>query len=99
MMSCALGRSDIGRNCASNESAVTPNGSTSVAQIWGVSDDVAQVSMTSGSGTNQSSPDEPHDGQASTGGGVSCGSTGSISADAVTTWLHARQYHAGKATP
>ena len=46
MMSCACGRSDIGNTFANSSAS-----STQPAAICGVSDEVAQVSMTSGSPT------------------------------------------------
>src|SRR5262249_61404910 len=64
--------------------------------ICGVSDDVIQVSITSGSGVR---PADPQDGQDDTGGASASGSTGRSSSRASTGAAQAPQDHTGDGTP
>ncbi len=64
--------------------------------ICGVSDDVIQVSITSGSAASSA---EPQDGQAVTGGLSVSGSTGRSSSRASTGAAQAAQNQTGNGTP
>src|SRR5258708_40366215 len=90
MISNACTRIDIGASAGSVPCPAQPS------LTCGVSDDVIQVSITSGSGT--SSP-EPHDGQELTGGLSASGSTGRSSSRASTGGRHGEQKQTGDGTP
>ena len=97
MISNACTRSVIGNGARGD----AVRGVAQFALICGVSDDVIHVSITSGSPAN-SVP--PHCGHASTGGGLSSGSTGSCSSVASTgspqlTAEPHRERHAVEALP
>jgi hypothetical protein len=64
--------------------------------ICGVSDDVIQVSITSGSGVRSA---DPQDGQDATGGSSASGSTGRSCSRASTGVAQAMQNHTGNGTP
>ncbi len=90
MISNACTRIDIGASAGSVPVIAHPS------LTCGVSDDVIQVSITSGSGA--SSP-APHDGQELTGGSSASGSTGRSSSRASTGCRHEAQNHTGNGTP
>ena len=90
MISNACTRMDIGASTGS----VPPSAHPSL--ICGVSDEIIQVSITSGSPT--SSP-FPHDGHCGAGGLSVSGSTGRSSSRARTGVSHEAQNQTGKGTP
>src|ERR1700689_2435451 len=90
MISNASTRSDIGASPGS----VPPRAHPSL--ICGVSDDVIQVSITSGSGVRSA---DPQDGQDAAGGAAASGSTGRSCSRASTGVAQARQNHTGNGTP
>ncbi len=90
MISNACTRIDMGANAGS----VPPSAQPSLT--CGLSEDVIQVSITSGSGA--SSP-RPHDGHELTGGLSAGGSTGRSSSRASTGAEQAAQNHTGNGTP
>src|ERR687885_2320472 len=75
MMSCACGRWSIGKTCANSSGSLPQPEAT-----WGDSDEVAQVSMTSGSAMNP--PGTPRCDSSKPGGTSEDGSTGSASSAA-----------------
>ena len=89
MISNACTRMDIGASAGS----VPPTAQPSL--ICGVSDDVIQVSITSGSGSSA----EPQAGHAVTGGSSASGSTGRSSGRASTGAAQAVQNQTGNGTP
>ena len=90
MISNACTRIDIGASAGS----VPPSAQPSL--ICGESDDVIQVSITSGSGVSSA---DPQDGQDDTGGASASGSTGRSSSRASTGAAQAAQNHTGNGTP
>src|SRR5260370_28174107 len=90
MISNACTRIDIGASAGSVPCPAQPS------LTCGVSDDVIQVSITSGSGT--SSP-EPHDGQELTGGLSASGSTRRASSRARTRGPDPEPNQTGPGTP
>ena len=89
MISNACTRMDIGASAGS----VPPSAQPSL--ICGVSEDVIQVSITSGSGQLP----EPQDGHEVTGGLSASGSTGRSSSRASTGAAQAAQNQTGNGTP
>jgi hypothetical protein len=92
MISNACTRSVIGNGAAATRSGEWAQ----FALSCGVMDDVIHVSITSGSPANSVLPHFAH---ASTGGGLSSGSTGSCSSFASTGSPHSPQNHTGNGTP
>ena len=92
MISNACTRIDIGASAGSGPSGRHAHPSL----ICGVSDEVIQVSITSGS---PCSPADPHDGHAGTGGLSVSGSTGRSSSRASTGAPQPSQNHTGNGTP
>src|ERR1700678_3829144 len=90
MISKPCTRIDIGASAGS----VPPTAQPSL--ICGVSDDVIQVSITSGSAANSAAP---QDGQAAAGGVSVSGSTGRSSSLASTGAAQEAQNHTGNGTP
>src|SRR6516164_6188760 len=99
MISNACTRTDIGASAGSEPASAHPS------LICGVSDEVIQVSIMSGSPTRRAAPDvpdapdAPHDGQAGTGGASVSGSTGRSASRASTGVSHAAQNQTGNGTP
>ena len=92
MISNACTRIDMGASAGS-----VPNPTSAHPSLTcGLSEDVIQVSITSGSGT--SSP-PPQDGHELTGGVSASGSTGRSSSRASTGAEQAAQNHTGNGTP
>src|SRR5438067_13784445 len=89
ILSCAWGCRLAGK-CRANQAG----SSIQRPMIIGVQDDVAHVSMISGSGSKSVEPQAQ-----ATRGCVVCGSTGSCSRDASTVSPHARHVQAGNGTP
>src|SRR6516164_9886976 len=102
MISNACTRTDIGASAGSEPDTAHPS------LICGVSDEVIQVSITSGSPArladpdapaSPDAPDAPHDGQKGTGGASVSGSTGRSASRASTGVSHAAQNQTGNGTP
>ena len=89
MISWAWVRIPMGRKSPS-----TPYLAAEFLLIWGVMEEVAQVSSTADSGTNSVPPHSQVPPQ-----GVSSGLTGSVSGSAKWALPHFLQYHTGKGTP
>src|SRR5919205_4285764 len=98
MMSCACGRRSIGKTAANSSGSVSQPEAT-----CGDSDDVAQVSMTSGSAMNP--PGSPRWSSVKPGGTSDDGSTGSDASSATIGSSYtgspegSSRYQTGKGTP